>query len=74
MFFGWGTMHKSWHLGNGYTITCVYKYFHLWFVLRFVTEKKWYLQGDSRSEDRELTKEQVQKLIPTGLPKINAYN
>lgn len=74
MFWGWGTKTKSWDLGNGYKLVCVYKYFHLYFIIRFVTSKKWYLQGENRSEDRQLTHEQVQELLPAGAPRINAYN
>jgi hypothetical protein len=73
-FFGWGTKQKSWDLGNGYTLLCVYRYFHIWIVIRFITRKNWYIQGDRRSEDRELTYEQVKQLIPSGAPRISAYN
>lgn len=74
MFWGWGTKSKSWNMGNGYTLTCQYKYFHIWFVLRFITKKRWFIQGDKRSEDREVTYQQLKKLMPDGVPRINAYN
>jgi len=74
MLWGWGTKHKSWDLGNGYTLICAYKYFHIWFILRFITSKRWFLQGENRFEDKELTFEQVKKLVPQGMPKISAYS
>lgn len=74
MFFGWGTKSKRWDLGNGNTLLCIYKYFHLYFVLRFVTSKRWFIQGEMRSNDRELTYEQVKQLLPGGAPKVSAYS
>lgn len=73
LFWGWRRKTKRWDLGNGYQLVCAYKYFHLYFILRFITQKKWYLIGDSRSEDRELTKEEVGQLLPDGVPHISAY-
>ena len=71
--FGSGTKHKAWDLSSGYTLLCVYDYFHLFYLLRFVTEKEWYLQGDSRSEDRELSLEQLLEILPTE-PVVSAYD
>lgn len=73
LFFGWGTKTKKWNLGNGYQLLCVYKYFHIWFVIRFITEKRWYLLSNSRSEDREISAAQVAQLLPSGIPQVSAY-
>jgi len=74
MFWGWGTKSKRWDMDNGYMLICQYRYFHIWFILRFITKKRWFIQGDKRSEDREITFEQVKQLMPNGVPRINAYS
>jgi hypothetical protein len=73
LFWGWRRKTRKWDLGNGYQLVCAYKYLHIYFILRFITQKKWYLIGDSRAEDRELTKEEVGQLLPDGMPHISAY-
>lgn len=74
LFFGWGTKSKTWNLGNGYILLCVYNYFHIWYILRLVTSKRWFIQGANRLEDREISYEQVREILPYDTPKINAYN
>jgi hypothetical protein len=73
MFWGWRTQTKTWDLGDGKHIVCVYRYFHIWFILRFITTKKWYLQGNIRSEDRRLTVDQVHDLAPNLNIRVSAY-
>jgi hypothetical protein len=72
MWFGWGTKHKYWDLEDGRSLLCVYKYTHLMFVIRFITSKRWFLQGERRSEDRELSADEVYKMLGE-LPKVSAY-
>jgi len=74
MLFGWGRRSKSWDLGNGYSLLCVYKYFHFYYIIRFITEKKWYLQGDRRSDDRYVTADQVRELLGGQLPQVSPYS
>lgn len=71
MLWGWGTKHKTWYLGNGYTLLCVYKYFHLYFLLRFVTSKKWYIQGHNTY--KQVSKQELEELFGGKLPIVNAY-
>ena len=74
MLWGSGTKTRSWDMQNGYTLICVYRYFHIWFVIRFITGKRWFIQGDKRSEDKELTEQEVKDLLVGGAPRISAYN
>lgn len=76
MFFFWGsgTKRKYWDVGNGLYVVCVYRYAHFWFVLRWITSKKWYLQGDKRSEDRMLTAEEIEQFNYEYQPKVGAYS
>jgi hypothetical protein len=74
LFWGSGSKSKSWELEDGNTLICVYRYFHIWFVIRFVTSKRWFIQADKRSEDSEATQEEVVKMFKGNVPKINAYS
>ena len=74
LFWGSGTRSKYWDVGNGLFVVCVYRYAHILFVIRWITSKKWYLQGDRRSEDRELTADEVEQFINEYQPKISAYS
>lgn len=54
-------------------MVCVYRYAHIMFILRWVTGEDWYLQGDRRSDDRMLTKEEVLQFKELNGVKISAY-
>ena len=43
------------------------------FVIRSITSKKWYVQGERRSEDRELTDAEIDQFYEEYDPKISAY-
>jgi hypothetical protein len=74
LIWGWMTKRKAWSLADGNSLICVYKYFHLWFILRFITSRRWFVQGQDRANDRELTIEEVSALLNNEMPKISAYN
>ena len=67
-----GTKTKVWQLGNGYSLLCVYKYFHIWFLFRFTTSRRWYLYGGAFN-GRELSSDEVKNLIPEWTPWVNAF-
>jgi hypothetical protein len=63
LLWGWATKNKTWDLGNGYSLLCATRYFHLYYILRFTTSKRYFLMGDRRSEDRELSREDAANLL-----------
>lgn len=73
LFFGWGSSRKQWHLGNGYYLLCTYDYAHFMFILRLTTNKKWFIIGNNRADDRQLTSDDLNALFPNGVPIVNAY-
>jgi len=73
LFWGYGTKTKYWDVGNGYFVVCVFRYAHFMFVIRSITSKKWYVQGERRSEDRELTDAEIDQFYEEYDPKISAY-
>jgi len=73
MFYGWGRNKKIYDLGNGYALICVYKYFHIWFILRFVTSKEWFLQEISSQHTKAIKKRQVEQLLGRRVPFIHDY-
>jgi len=73
LFWGWGKRRKVFDLGNGYVLICVYSYFHISFILRFVTSKKWFIQEVSTQHAKELTAIQVRQLLGRKTPFIHDY-
>jgi len=73
MLFGWGRRTRIFNLGNGFQLVCVYRYFHLWYVIRFITSKEWYLQGESHYGTRQLTNSQLNELLHGQIPVVSAY-
>lgn len=71
--FGWGTRQKSWALADGQQLLLVYKYFHLFFIFRVASDQKWFLIGNDRREDREISVEQVRVLFPANTPSLNLW-
>lgn len=73
-WYGWKTKTLAWDIGNGKHVVCVYRYEHLMFIIRWVSKKEWYLQGDKRSDDQVLTKEQVNEIFGGEIPKVSAWS
>lgn len=61
IFFGWGTKTKQWKIGDK-VLVLSYQYFHLFFFFTGTAGYTWQLLGDKRSEDKELTKEELEEL------------
>lgn len=72
LFFGWGRR-KVFDLGNGYVLICMYEYFHISFILRIVTSKKWFIQEVSTQHAKALTATQVRQLLGRRTPFIHDY-
>lgn len=72
-FFGWGTTSKAWKIDEDHALVASWRYFHFfWCPIGFGT--KWMIVGDSRSEDKSVTFEEVQKLFPTDTPKVSLWS
>lgn len=67
--WGNGKKSKTWSLGDGKNIVATWSYFCImWCPL--ASNIKWYLVGDMRSEDKMISYEEVQKLVPLDTPEI----
>ena len=73
MIFGWRTRRKHWDIGNGYTLRCSFKYFHIWYIIRLITDVNWWIIGPD-GKIRMVSKSQLDELLPSGAPNISAYN
>ncbi|MDB5195102.1 MAG: hypothetical protein JWO84_286 [Parcubacteria group bacterium] len=65
MYYGSGTKSREWPLSDGKTLVLKYKYVELFFC-PISMKRKWYVIGDKRSEDVEISKEAAYRLLPTG--------
>jgi len=72
--FGYERKEKTWDLGDGRVLVCTYGVSHFYFLLRWIENKQWFVIGDRRSEDQQLSKEQVAEIFhPGAVPRISAY-
>jgi hypothetical protein len=63
---GWGRRIKSWVVKDkGVTkkLTCRYNYFSILVFFKLILSKQWFIVGEKRSEDREITSQQAQKFL-----------
>src|ERR1700686_2455834 len=71
-FWGWGTRVQKWILNEHQTLVASWKYFHIfWFPAAGTIH--WTIIGDVRSEDREITYEEVKRLVPLNPPRISIW-
>lgn len=61
LFFGWGTKSKNWDIGNGQFVVMTWRYFHL-FLMPIGYGVSYHVIGDSRSEDREVSRGEAESL------------
>ena len=71
--FGWGTSSKTWNLADGRQIVYRYSYFHIVYLFRISHSERWFLVGDNRSNDREISFEEASRLIPHTRPRLNLW-
>jgi hypothetical protein len=74
---GYTTKENSWHIeqnGEKKNLIRRYQYNHIYFIFRWVKKVQWFLVGDNRNEDREITKEEAKKLLPNENLSINLYD
>ncbi len=69
MFYGWGKSTDNWPLADGNTVVCSYSYFSLMFIFQVMFNKKWYVMGDQRSLDREMTRAELEAAYGEDVPK-----
>lgn len=72
IFYGWGKKSKEWDIGNGQHAVLVWNYFHI-FWCPVAWGGKWYIVGDKRSEDREISQDEIRQYFPHGAPKPNVW-
>lgn len=77
LFFSRGTRVKQWpmpQLGDTTFLVLRYSYFAIMFIFSFTWGDEWYLISDKRSEDRKLTKPEVDALFqPNKPPNISLW-
>ncbi len=66
--FGWGKKTRKWPMDNGKELVVTWSYFSLNFLSGLAWSIRWYIVGDNRSEDREITYDEVKKLFPENTP------
>lgn len=71
-WFGWGTKSLTWSLPDEKQLFCRFRYFHIFFCPA-VTQANWYILGDSRAQDREITYDEVKRLFPQNPPHIGHW-
>ena len=73
MFFGWGNKNKSWAVDDTHHLIARWGYFHILFF-PIASKVTWHLVGDSRSEDKVISYEEVKRLVPINTPNINIWH
>lgn len=73
MFYGWGNASKEWNLDDGNRLVFAYSYFSLMFLFKIAYKKKWFVLGDSRSEDQQFTRAELEQRYGTDLPKPGIF-
>ncbi len=68
MFYGWGNNSEQWPLTDGNTLVFAYKYVSLMFIFKLAYKKKWFVVGDNRSEDTEVTRPDLELRYGPDLP------
>jgi hypothetical protein len=73
MVFGWGQKSKEWPLDNGRFLVASWSYVS--FLLCPVSRStRWFIVGDKRSEDHELSKQQLEQMFPEGRPQVPLWS
>lgn len=72
MIFGSGTKIKQWLLGDGRTLLLKWRYSHL-FWCPIAHHLQFFILSDKRSEDIEISKEEVLKLLPPDTKLLNIW-
>ncbi len=68
MFYGWGSSSERWGLGDGNTLVFAYRYVSLMFIFRLAYKKQWFVVGDQRSADLELSRSELEQRYGQDLP------
>ncbi|MES2088058.1 MAG: hypothetical protein V4467_03650 [Patescibacteria group bacterium] len=69
--FGWGKKSRRWPIGEGKELVATWSYFSLNFVA-LAWAIHWYVIGENRSEDREVTYDEVKALFPQNTPHLTS--
>jgi hypothetical protein len=69
--FGWGKKTRKWPMGDGKELVATWSYFSFNFLPGLAWSVRWYIVGDSRSEDREVTYDEVKSLFPQNTPSLS---
>ena len=62
MFYGWGKRTRTWPTPDGRWVSVTYRYVHIMFIFRAVLGVKWFLLEQNRSNDRRVTRADVEAL------------
>lgn len=73
MLIGWGKKSKEWSFESGLTLVASWSYFSLVFC-PVSRSTRWYIIGDKRSEDLEITKQQFDEMFPDDPPKVPLWD
>lgn len=69
MFYGWGKSSQEWNLNDGNRLVFAYSYFSLMFLFKIAYKKKWFVTGDSRSQDAQFSRDELEQRYGADLPK-----
>jgi hypothetical protein len=72
-FFGGGRKSREWPLPDGSVLALVYRYMHIWWIFRLSYGRKWFMLADQRSQDREVSPTEVQRMFPAGAPGLGIW-
>lgn len=73
MFLGWGKKSKEWQLDSGEALVASWSYFSLFFC-PVSRSTRWFIVGDRRSQDQEITLQQLEQMFPEDPPKVPLWD
>lgn len=74
MFYGWGSDSERWTLDDGNTLVVIYRYVSLMFIFRFAYKRRWMIIGDSRSQDLEVSRTELERRYGADAPKPGVWS
>ncbi len=73
MFYGWGRSSRDWPMRDGRTVVAVSRYLSIMFI-PLIISTKWSIIGDVRSQDAQVSRDQIEQVYGDDAPSINLFS
>ena len=73
MVYGWGSDSERWGMSDGNTVVFAYRYVSLMWLFRLAYKKRWLVLADSRSQDVEITRAELEQRYGTSTPSPSVW-